>query len=124
MDTVLVVDDDPDLRDAIRELLDGEGFATIGARNGADAMGILNGIAIRPCLILVDLNMPVMNGWELLAALSADRRWAGVPRLVMTSLDHDLHIGLTPWVHKPFEWGALMSAVREVCPVVTAAAQM
>jgi CheY-like chemotaxis protein len=115
MSTVLVVEDDPALREVVQALLEAEGFSTIGACNGADAMGILKAAITPPCLILVDLNMPVMNGWQLLSALSGDQRWADIPRVVMTAIDHDRNIGITPWIRKPFEADHLMSAVRQAC---------
>lgn len=116
MSTVLVVEDDPDLREVVQAFLEAEGFSTIGACNGADALEILKAAITRPCLILVDLNMPVMNGWQLLSALSGDPRWADIPRVVMSALDRDLNIGVTQWILKPFAGDHLMSAVRQACP--------
>lgn len=114
MATVLVVDDDDDLRETVRGMLECEGYATIGVRNGAEALAVLEESA-KPSLVLLDLVMPIMNGWALLDALSLDQRWAGIPRLVMSSLYPGLNIGTTPSVRKPFEWGPFMSAVRDAC---------
>ena len=114
MATVLVVDDDYDVREVVRGLLECEGFSTIGVSNGAEALAVLERSS-RPSLIVLDLVMPVMSGWELLAALSVDQRWVGIPRLVVTALYPGLNIGITPSVRKPFAWGQLMSAVREAC---------
>jgi CheY-like chemotaxis protein len=114
MATVLVVDDDDDVRETLRGLLECEGFATIGACNGAQAIAVLERSS-SPSLIVLDLVMPVMGGWELLDTLSVDHRWVGIPRLVVSALEPNLNIGATPWMKKPVEWGKLISAVREAC---------
>src|SRR5258708_3233928 len=114
MATVLVVDDDDEAREVVQGLLECEGFATIGVGNGAEALAVLEQSST-PSLIVLDLVMPGMSGWELLDALSVDQRWVGIPRLVLTGLCPDLNIGITPSVAKPFAWEQLMSAVREAC---------
>jgi CheY-like chemotaxis protein len=114
MATVLVVDDDDVTRETLQEVLECEGFATIGVCNGAEALAVLERSS-RPSLIVLDLVMPVMGGWELLDALSVDHRWVGIPRLVVSALEPGLNLGVTPSVQKPFKWGQLISAVREAC---------
>jgi diguanylate cyclase len=114
MPTVLVVDDDDEAREVVQEVLECEGFSTIGVCNGAEAIAVLERSS-RPSLILLDLVMPVMSGWQLLNALSIDQRWVGIPRIVLTALTPGLNIGATPSVAKPFAWGQLMSAMREAC---------
>ena len=76
MTTVMIVDDDDDIRDALREMLECEGFATIDVRNGKEAIAVLERSS-PVSLIIIDLVMPVMGGWELLDVLSMDRS-AGV----------------------------------------------
>jgi len=116
MSTILVVDDDSDIREVVQQVLESEGFSTIGARDGVNAMAVLNKLAEPPCLILFDLMMPVMNGWELAAALSNDDRWTGMARLAMSAQTGDLDLGTTPILRKPFFNEQLISAVRVVCP--------
>jgi CheY-like chemotaxis protein len=60
---VLVIDDDADIRTAIQDLLDGEGFATLGAADGQAALNLLADLPDRPAVILLDLMMPIMDGW-------------------------------------------------------------
>src|SRR5262245_44100530 len=62
---VLVVDDDPDLLDVVRFALEGEGFGVETAENGEKALAHLR-TGLRPALVLLDLMMPVMNGWKFL----------------------------------------------------------
>src|SRR4029079_1632930 len=101
------------IREAVQGMLESEGFATIGACNGAEAIAVLEQSS-KPSLILLDLVMPVMGGWELLNTLSVDQRWAEIPRIVMSALEPELSVGVaTPAVRKPVEWARLISAVRE-----------
>jgi len=116
MSTILVVDDDNDIREVVQQALESEGFSTIGARDGKDAMAVLRKLAEPPCLIVFDLMMPVMNGWELAAALSNDDRWTRMPRLAMSAQTGDLNLGTTPILRKPFLTEQLISAARGVCP--------
>ena len=80
---VLVVEDDPDIRQAMAELLEEEGYDFILAEHGVDALENLG--RRTPSLLLVDLLMPVMNGVELIARVRADARWSQVPIVVMTA---------------------------------------
>jgi signal transduction histidine kinase/CHASE3 domain sensor protein len=84
---VLVVDDDVHTRQLLSALLAAEGYRFTTAREGRDALAIL--AHERPRLILLDLKMPVMNGREFLRALRGDPRYAGIPVVVVTSLDRD-----------------------------------
>jgi CheY-like chemotaxis protein len=116
MSTILVVDDDQDIREVVQNVLESEGFSTIGAHDGKNAMAILNKLATLPSLILFDLMMPIMNGWDLAAALSNDDRWASMPRLAMSAQTGDLDLGSTRILRKPFLTEQLISAVRAACP--------
>jgi two-component system, chemotaxis family, chemotaxis protein CheY len=80
---VLVVDDDPDILDALTEALKSEGYSACGARDGIEA---LHAIAERrPDLVITDLMMPTMTGWELLGALHEDPNLATIPTLIITA---------------------------------------
>lgn len=80
---VLVVEDDPDIRQAIAELLQDEGYECMLAQHGVDALDSLG--RRTPSLLLIDLLMPVMNGVELIARLGGDARWRDLPIIVMTA---------------------------------------
>lgn len=72
---IVVIEDDPDLRETIRELLEIEGFSVITAENGLEGLNAIERTGT-PCLILLDLMMPVMNGWEFLEARQRDHQSA------------------------------------------------
>ncbi len=82
---VLVVEDDRSTREALRRLLEREGWAVDEAENGR--LGLARVSARRPALILLDLEMPEMDGFEFLAALREQDAWRDIPVVVVTALD-------------------------------------
>src|SRR5258706_15805138 len=82
---ILVVEHDDDIRETVREILQGEGHETIGAANGQEAREILEAASEQPTLILLDLMMPVMDGWDFLMWLEADVRSCNVPVAIMSA---------------------------------------
>jgi len=103
---ILVVDDDPDLREFLRLMLTSMGFEVISAANGQEALDVLEGH--HPDLILLDMKMPVMNGWETLQRLKADASLRETPVIMISGLgDTDavvrcLELGANDFVQKPF----------------------
>ena len=89
---VLVVEDDDDTRDSLEELLGNEGYGVLAAANGAAALRLLRAAPRArkpPCdLVILDLMMPVMNGWDFRARQRADPALAGIPVLLMSAGGH------------------------------------
>lgn len=83
---VLIVEDDPDIRQLFTTTLSLRGFEVCTASNGDEALTVL-GSGPPPAVIVADLHMPVMDGWELLTALRADPRLASIPVVVLTAAD-------------------------------------
>jgi CheY-like chemotaxis protein len=81
---VLVIDDDPDIRWTVAELLEDWGYAVTTAVHGKDALEQLRA-GVRPCLILLDLTMPIMNGYEFRQAQRADPEFATIPTIVLSA---------------------------------------
>jgi two-component system, cell cycle response regulator DivK len=79
---VLIVDDYPDARDMYTEYLEFSGFEVIGAGNGMEALQLA--IDSAPDIILMDLSLPVMDGWEATRRLKADKRTASIPVVALT----------------------------------------
>jgi CheY-like chemotaxis protein len=112
---ILVVDDEPDIREVIAEALVLSGYRVRTARNGKIALGQarLN----RPNLIVLDLMMPVMNGWEFLEAQQEDPDLAGIPVVVVTAaLDAQVE-GAAMILRKPFDLNMLLSTVARLAGV-------
>jgi two-component system response regulator MprA len=115
---VMVVEDEQDARDAIVELIEQEGVSAIGARHGQEAIDLLRA-GRRPSLILLDLKMPVMDGWAFCEALGADDRIASIPVAILTasaiyeSLPQRRNgAGLFT---KPVDFQRLLALVRRFC---------
>ena len=83
--TVLVIDDDDDVREGLQSFLEAEGHATEGASNGREALSLLRDQPKPPSLILLDLMMPVMSGWEVLVELDVDPRLREIPVAIMSA---------------------------------------
>jgi CheY-like chemotaxis protein len=82
----MLVDDDQDIREVLSEILTGAGYATVTASNGAEALEILK--SVKPFLILLDLNMPVMDGFDFRRVQRSDPAVAQIPTVVMSALHH------------------------------------
>ena len=112
---VMVVEDDYAIRETLRELLEEEGYRVTQAANGAEALARLRDTEGRPSLILLDLMMPVMDGWEFRSAIARDPKLASIPVIVI-SADHSLDtkvagMRVNGWLAKPFELGQLLDAI-------------
>lgn len=81
---VLIVDDDPDVLEALESFVSSEGYAVLAARNGKEALALLERRQL-PCLILLDMMMPDVDGWQFRKLQLADRRLANIPVVVITA---------------------------------------
>jgi CheY-like chemotaxis protein len=95
---VLVIEDDPDVRDLLVGILNGEGYDVAWAGDGAEALTALS-IAPKPCVILLDLMMPNMNGFQFLEAISQVPSLASIP-VVITTATSGNHVAEYPCVKK------------------------
>jgi DNA-binding response OmpR family regulator len=116
--TVMVVEDDYDIREAISEVLDDHGFDPLLAANGKDAIELLHS-GVTPDLVLLDLMMPVMDGRELFLRMLRDPKLSDIPVVVLTaqpSAEQTID-GLAPadWLRKPVHLDTLLSTVRRFC---------
>jgi CheY-like chemotaxis protein len=110
---ILVVDDEADSREALAELLLNESYAVVCAENGRRALDCLTGMT--PALIILDLMMPVMSGWEFLAQQKRDAKVRSVPIVVVTGSGLVRDVEAEAVVHKPIDFRSLMKVVKENC---------
>jgi two-component system, chemotaxis family, chemotaxis protein CheY len=115
--TILIVEDDPDLQEALADLLQSRGYTVSSANDGAKALQRLRE-SEAPGLILLDLMMPVMDGHEFLAHRNADPVLAGIPVVVISAGRHpqgSVATGAAEVLYKPFESDDLIRIVRRYC---------
>ena len=105
--SVLVVDDDEAIREVIAEVLRDEGYEVVCAENGAQALDELRS-AHQPDLMLLDLMMPVMSGWEVLEHLQADDELARIPVVVVSAMAAP---GASEHLAKPIDLERLLATV-------------
>jgi PAS domain S-box-containing protein len=113
---VLVIDDDVELRQAIASTLESHGYAAEPLANGHEAMRYLHSDRRRPCMIVLDLKMPILDGWRFGAELRANPSFAAIP-LVLMSGAPDLQaeassLGAAGWLSKPLRMQSLLDAVE------------
>jgi CheY-like chemotaxis protein len=113
--TVLLVEDEDDLRESMRDALELNGYVVVAAHDGQEALEELDRIE-HVCLVLLDLLMPRMNGWEFFEKLRARPELQDVPVVVHTSAPSRAPAGVTRVIQKPLELARLLSVVREYCP--------
>ena len=112
--TILIVDDDAAIRDALSEILESEGYVVSTASDGAAALRQIEDQ--RPALVLLDMRMPVLNGWDVAATLR--QREIAVPILVMTAARDARHwaeqIAADGYLAKPFDLDDLLDSVARL----------
>lgn len=112
---VLVVDDQEAIRATLRTALDDEGFTVETAANGKEALDILE--RWKPCVILLDLMMPVMDGWTF---REEQRRTGSTVPVVLLSAagrldEHERSLGAAATITKPFDIDRVISTIERVC---------
>lgn len=113
---ILVVDDDPDIFVIVQTNLEGAGYEVVGASDGVE--GIEKIRTQNPDLVILDVLMPEMDGWEVLSQIESDPRTAGLPVIMLTCKSEDTDIlrgleeGAVEYVTKPFYPENLVASVK------------
>ncbi len=115
---ILIVDDEPGLIDIVRVNLEWEGYRVLEAASGPE--GLERAIEEQPDLVILDLMMPQMSGWDVLEEMQANPQTAGLPVIMLTvvaddeSMAHGLEKGVVAYVTKPFVPADLIKVVKRV----------
>src|SRR5215475_8727555 len=116
-DAVLVVEDDPELREMMAQRLHLAGFAPVTASNGHEALQLLR-MGFPAKLILLDLTMPLMDGWAFRAVQRRDPSLADIPVIVVTERDPS-GVDAAACLCKPVDGDDVVNKVRMVCASIT-----
>ena len=118
MKKILIVEDHPDMRDLLRRQIERMGFVPIVAKDGKE--GLAKAIADKPDLILMDILMSAMDGWEAARTLRANSETKDIPILAATALFSDadlqtcMEAGCNDYIIKPFTFQELQSKIQEL----------
>ncbi|HEV7148787.1 MAG TPA: response regulator, partial [Pedococcus sp.] len=110
---ILICDDDPDVVEVLAAMLESHGYATLRAHSGPEALALAADQA--PSLVLMDLRMPGMSGWEAIAELRATASTAEIPIIILSALaPDDMAVpAASAWLTKPVDQQALMASLRQ-----------
>lgn len=115
---ILIVDDDPDIRETLSELLEGEGYVCSGAAHGNEALRYLRDRPA-PDLILLDLMMPVMDGFDFRAAQLDVEDWRQIPVIIVSASGQSERaardLAAAGYLEKPIDITRLFQEVRSIC---------
>jgi CheY-like chemotaxis protein len=111
---VLIVEDEEESRETLRELLELEGLVVQTAANGREGLDAIAALGARLCVVLLDLFMPVMDGWQVVDALRREGRLGSVRVVIVTSAAHRAPPGI-PVLEKPLDIARLMETIQQTC---------
>lgn len=117
---ILTVDDSPSMRMLLKAALVAQGYDIEVAEDGVEGLSRME--ELRPDLLITDINMPRMDGFELIEAVRARDEFRSVPILVLSTEFSDekkaraREAGATGWITKPFDADKISAAIRRVCP--------
>lgn len=116
MTSILIVDDDVEIREALADLLSDGGYSVLAASNGLDALKLLRSLSAPPAMILLDLMMPVMDGYEFLEAQRGDPTLSSIPVAVISAghgVDRARLGDSLPVLSKPIDVPKMMTTLPE-----------
>jgi CheY-like chemotaxis protein len=114
-ESILLVEDNEDFRGLVRAALEEEGFTVREARDGEEALATLRESGRSHCLMLTDLMMPGMSGWDLVSAMRSDALLRGNPIIVSTAVPEESPPGVDAILAKPFDLDSLVGVVERYC---------
>jgi CheY-like chemotaxis protein len=114
-DSILLVEDNEDFRGLVRAALEQEGFTVREASDGQEALERLREPGTSHCLMVMDLMMPGMTGWDLVSAMRSDPLLQGNPIIVSTAVPEESPSGVDAILAKPFGLDSLVGVVERYC---------
>ena len=117
--TILIVDDEPDILSTVGQVLESTGYSVIKANNGKECIEKLNNLGNCPDLIVLDIMMPDLSGWDVAAELKQSKVWCDIPIIFLTAKGDTMSIGMgnlsaDDYIVKPFDIEDLKQRVIKI----------
>ncbi len=109
---ILIVEDDEEIREALGDVLEMENFRVEASANGREGLNFLLAASQLPCLIILDLMMPVMSGWDMLREIRDVPRLATIPVLISSAVESKVGLAVDGYLKKPYDLDKLINQVR------------
>ena len=110
---ILVADDDLDVREALTELLRDAGYTVVAVRDGQEALEVM--AATLPCMVLLDLTMPIVSGWSVFSAMQQISTMKAIPVCVLSAVAKEAPAGVACVLSKPVNVKLLLETVATYC---------
>ena len=118
METILLVEDDSDIRESLAELLLLRGYQVTAVADGREALNYLE-TGDLPCLIILDLMLPVMSGWEFRHRQLSDARWSSIPTILLSGVNNlfqeSQRLQAVAFIPKPIDIQSLYKTIDRYC---------
>ena len=116
---IMVVDDEPDILFTVGQMLEISGYEIIKAKSGDEAIKTLSGLTTKPDLILLDIMMPEISGWDVAAKIKENPEWKGIPIVFLTAKGDTMSIGMgglaaDDYIVKPFNIEDLKNRINRI----------
>ena len=115
----MVVDDEPDILFTVGQMLEMSGFEIVRAKDGNECIDMLNDLQSAPDLILLDIMMPNVSGWDVAARIKENPKWKNIPIVFLTAKGDTMSIGMgglaaEDYIVKPFDVKDLIIGVKKI----------
>ena len=116
---ILVVDDEPDILLTVGQMLELSGFEVVRAKDGNECIDKINGFETDPDLIILDIMMPNISGWDVAAKLKENPKWKDIPIVFLTAKGDTMSVGMgglaaVDYIVKPFDIKDLVTRVKKI----------
>ncbi|AZZ37585.1 hypothetical protein CIK05_12545 [Bdellovibrio sp. qaytius] len=115
---IMVIEDDDDIRELMKSMLEAEGYSSITASNGEEGLELLSTTPEKPCMILLDMMMPIMDGWTFSEEAKKNVKYRNIPLLAVTAFSDQMTLreNFQGILRKPIRLDLLLDVVRHYCP--------
>ena len=115
----MVVDDEPDILYTVGQMLEQSGYEVIKASDGKDCLNKLYKLSINPDLIVLDIMMPEVSGWDVAAKLKENIKWKVIPIVFLTAKGDPMSVGMggftaVDYIVKPFDINDLITRIKKI----------